>query len=829
MKSWLLTLSSIVLLAAPACAFSKEPLPIPAALAPWSSWVETQSPTRACIEEACLWLSGLSVDKTSTGAQLSFVARNLSSKSEVLYLPGDSTRWPSEALLNGKPMTIGRLHQRPVLFLPAHFSGLISVLIDHGELSALPVDPHFGFAQIDGKNWVPLGSDGLNLEQQLARLDSSEPPALKSSNVEIKIQRLLSDGQRPTLQLHLLFSNPGKKQSIKLSHLLPQLAEPIAAQGNSALWDNGSLLVTLPPGQSSVDLVARLSPDLDQLKLTAPTSDKGVIDPVEFWSIQSGSLRLINATGKSVDPKAAGIFGAWQQYPTFETSLGEAPTLSLNAKVDNRDPFVLTSNSLSVLFNLDGKGLFARQVGQVDARAPGLLQANSVFEISHGQLNKVPTPIFMKDKKFISLPAGSSLFEVAATGPAPGLWVDLPKNILGGAEDKTNAVKASVEMPGGWKVLWISGAQDPRGLFAAFNLWEVFFLVGLAWGMSKLLGRPLGLALLTAVIFGRLYAGAPFFIYAPLIICAAISQFNPKKDDSIDSRLAQSARYATLFVGLILSVLILMPLTFERVQSTLHPSMDMLSQPASFSSAFDNPSTVPFPQPGKASVNAQMLQKGSHNFIDSGAHGLSESLNFILSLVAFGFLAKAVYDLFKYRQASKVLVDILISFVLFGSNSLFMLAPQVQLTEILGQQADTVFAERSSLTFGHSAPSGEIPDRSDHQTGAPNTRMNMMAQEADTVLSAAPAPAAAPSVKKTQQYNESSNSVAQAGTGEPNWHWNRLSFTFKQSVDEARLWMLSPWLSRLLGLFCIFVYWFSLFRIIQISGSLRSLTERISK
>jgi len=317
---------------------SREQVPEP--LRPSTDWVLHGHEDQLCPmvqnpanEHRCQWPSRLTLTVNETSARFAQEFRVY--RGTYVMLPGDSTRWPLDVSVDGKPAAAVAQNDQPAVFLKAgHHTIEGSFTWDHMP-QILPVPAETGLVSltVDGKavdfpNREPSGQ--LWLRSDTAR---AAPEGL-----EVEVERRVVDEIPLLLVTRIELNVSGKDREVTLGKVLPDgfvpmaLASPLPAR----VEPDGHLRAQLGPGTWTLELTARHEGPVNALSMPATDAPWAA---QEVWAFEArNDLRLVAVEGVgAIDPNQTRLPVEWRQFPTFLMQPGKVIRLDEKRR-GNSDP-----------------------------------------------------------------------------------------------------------------------------------------------------------------------------------------------------------------------------------------------------------------------------------------------------------------------------------------------------------------------------------------------------------------------------------------------------------------------------------------------------------
>lgn len=572
----------------------------PEHIAKWRGWIEQGRPERNCPDqnvESCLWVGKLDLigDSGNKVVSISFTVDNLLNAPAKVMLPGNESSWPESVVFNGKSLPIGRQDSTPYIMIGAGEKGRIDAKIDMSRSTSttLTIPPAFVLANAKrptGETFWFDPSQGYDISANEKREAKNEAQSSdKDGAASIKISRLITDGQVPLLTTRIKIDNGGGRKTVRVDQVIPSNSIPVQMIAAGGKLDGESLTMEVGPGATLVTIVSRMDPALNVSwpKVSSPNAE---VEPREFVFIKSNEkFRKIISAGKSIDPKSIDGQLNFGDLPAYEVK--DRQVLDLATKpIEKIGQESKASVTTEAWIDFSGKEIFALQKVSFEKATQGWFEPSKSWTATQATNDGVPAIIAKGPDAAgrIATYTGLRELSVGLAGQA-GAVVEIPAI----ASDHVTATRSSIQLhlPLGWRALAITGAGDSQtGWLASMNLWDWFLLIITAWAAKSLIGWRFSAAIVCAMVFGRLFIGAPFAVFLPTLALYALAKHLPI------GRLKSIS-----FVGLIFMCLVIFgdvaPFTMSRLQKTLHTTLEDNIQPGAESSgagAFKNNAAYKF-------------------------------------------------------------------------------------------------------------------------------------------------------------------------------------------------------------------------------------------
>lgn len=574
--------------AAPATFNEAPSVEAPASLAQWRGWIEQRNASRRCVngtEQGCLWLGVLEIEEVGSGKwRSSFDVLNLSSEPVKVRILGDDDKWPRQATIDGTVATIGKDAQGPyVMIAPKRTSRVRSDFdLSRSASSSASVPSIFAIASVKFLGALARPIDPSLPVELAAPAASSElvkeaAPglALDATSVPfVRISRMVQDAQIPLLTTKVKIENGGQRKLVSIEGVLPVGSLPVQMNGPGSKLSGSTLSLEAPAGSSMVTIVSRLDPGLE-INWGKIASSSANVDPRQFVFVLSNErYRKVSAQGASVDPRAINPALVFEGLPAYQLSQDSALALSpkgIETLGDEASASVLTEAWL----DFSGHEFFIVQNVRFIKSVQGWFEPVPGWRATQATSSGSPVIVAKADGGSadtgrVATSKGMSELSIGLSTPAK-LWLSIPAIASDGIS--ANQASANVHLPLGWRALGVFGAgQSDVGWFAALSLWDWFLLIVAVWLAKSIMGWRAAGAVLAAMALGRLFLGAPFVIFLPLLVALALQKHLP---------IGRLKRGAFVAVG-VLSLLMfadLAPYTMGRLQKTLHGTLEDGAQP----------------------------------------------------------------------------------------------------------------------------------------------------------------------------------------------------------------------------------------------------------
>jgi hypothetical protein len=541
---------------------------VPEPLRPWADWVlrghedqfcpVDQSPTE---EHRCVWPSRLTltVDETSGRFAQEFQVY----RDSFVMLPGDSTRWPLDVRVDGKPTPAILRNGVPTVFLKAGSHRVEgSLLWDHMP-QILSVPPETGLVSliVDGKS-VDFPNRETSGQLWLKSATAQSAP----EGLEAEVERRVVDEVPLLLITRIELNVSGKDREIVLGKALPDGFVPMALDSPlpARIEPDGHLRIQLRPGIWTLAIEARHEGPVDALSMPASEAPWAT---QEVWAFEAhNDLRLVSIEGVSaVDPNQTRLPQAWRQFPTFLMQPGKGMRL-VEKRRGNADP---APDQLTLDRNLwldfDGGGYTVRDAisgtmsksWRLDMMPPQHLGRVAVAGVDQVITHSGTQPLAGIELRQgqLQMEADSRIESASAHLPSVG-W-----------DHDFQAVSAMLNLPPGWRLFRASGVDEVSSSWITdWTLLELFLVLVTAMAVYRMWGPAWGgVALLTlALTYPEI--GAPKWIWLAILVGEALDRVLPK---SRGRWVIQAYRLAAAAIFVVIAI----PFMVDQVRTAIYPAL----------------------------------------------------------------------------------------------------------------------------------------------------------------------------------------------------------------------------------------------------------------
>jgi hypothetical protein len=543
---------------------------IPEVLKPWRDWVTWADKDRSAPslyskadERVALWPSQLKLDVQKTGGRFDL---NVTIFAESwLQLPGNAEHWPLNVTSNNAAVPVVEHGGGPSIrlvpgayrvtgefrwadlpqniFLPPNI-GIISLAIDG--------------APVENPRW---DSAGFVWFRRDASTDQAEKPFLNA-----KLYALLEDGIPLTLRTQVELTVAGKSREEDLGTVIPEgwKVSSVASKIPVIVDDAGRMKAQVRAGNWTVEVTAFRFDNPKELKYAADA--KRLVDEQLLAFAAKPEMRTAEIEGaQSIDASQTTIPDTFRAYPVYRWMTSDPLQLveRMRGMGDQKIPGLTIKRSWWL--DEDGRGFTFRdrlkgemqQIWRLDA-APG--QAiGAVRSAGQGQLITAnPTT------NAAGVEIRTRAIDLEATGR-----MDRTGNLSAtGWIADADAVTVAIELPPGWRLFALFGADWVRGdWLTQWTLLDMFLLLIFTLAVFRMFGLPA--AALAFVAFGLSYHEilAPRYIWLAVLVPLALLRVIPE---------GRARALMTWLKWGVLGVFVLIGARFAitQVQQALYPQLE---------------------------------------------------------------------------------------------------------------------------------------------------------------------------------------------------------------------------------------------------------------
>lgn len=506
---------------------------VPDALSSWREWAlhgETDHPCPFYISNfksrQCAWPGRLSVTVTDDAVQFS-QDWTLYAESNVL-LPGSEGFWPVTVEANGRKQAVVEHNGRPQVRLPAGQHAISGSIPFERSPESLLIPPHTALIKLwrQGvqQSHPQLDRDGRLWLVERQQVQPAETSAATEDKLGLRVFRHLQDDIpfRMTTQVELEVG--GKPREMLLGKILfdgfvpEHFDSPLPAR----IEADGRLRVQLRPGQWSIRLDARRSGPVQAVTLEQVADSFWPEE--EVWVFESmPSLRQVRVEGvESIDPHQTALPDQWKSLPAYRLSAdGELNLVELRRGDPQPSPNQLNLER-EMWLDFDGKGFTVQDRFNGTLYRDWRLTAQPQLALGSLTLNGQPQVItLLEEAPGVEVRQGQlQAVGLSRIGQADELH---HRNLAStGWQHDVDRLNVTVQMPPGWRVFAVTGADDARNTWTgSWSVWDIFIVLVAVVAVVRLRGVVAGVICALALVL--IYPEAPKFLYLWLNLIAVMA------------------------------------------------------------------------------------------------------------------------------------------------------------------------------------------------------------------------------------------------------------------------------------------------------------------
>lgn len=594
-----------------------KPEEVPAPLKPWVDWVSQGKEDKRCPflfadfnQHFCAWPDELKLILKSSGAEFSQHWQVY--QDSWLTLPGEERYWPLEVTLNDKPAVVVS-HDG----VPAVQVGSGSYLLKgRFKWSALPKS--LAIPANTALLAVTLNDTVVNfprIENNRLWLQVTQQQKVED-RFDFQVFRHIDDTIPAQITFYLDMQVAGSAREMALDLPLTDKFVPLRLQSPlpARLDSDNKLRLQVRPGRWAVQLTVRHIGPLSALTMQ---KSAGLWTSQEVWVFNAQPLyRIVNISGVSaIDPQQTLLPDQWKQLPAYRVTPGETMTFTEERRGDP-DPGAdnLTLNrTLWLGFNGD-QYTIQDQISGIK-KTDWRMELNAPVELGQVTIDNLPqfiTRLEGSPRSGVEVRQGN--INMTADSVLRGDIHTLPAT---GWNENFNGVRTSLNIPPGYKVFSISGADNVSATWLnRWTLLDIFLVLLITAAVGKLWGKPLGAITLITLTLIYHEANAPVWIWLFVILGFALLRVLPS---------GRLRRWVMAYrnITLIALILITVPFFIQQIRTSLYPQLERFYQTAvpmgvSITSKAYEQYAEPAPAPQEI-PEADMLEEEPLESLRSGA------------------------------------------------------------------------------------------------------------------------------------------------------------------------------------------------------------------
>ncbi|MBM4341882.1 MAG: hypothetical protein FJ100_00695 [Deltaproteobacteria bacterium] len=546
------------------------PPEVPEPLRPWQAWALHDQPDLLCASwgdgRVCDWPGQLQlrVDKAGGSFQLDVWI----DAPTVVALPGDSQAFPQRVTVDGAAAVVQFDGGRPGVRLSQGHHQLAGAFAwaDVPELIALP--PGVGVVRLT-LHGVEVEAPRRDDAGRLLLHKDGGGAAADTDSLTVAVARRLRDGVPLRMTTRLTMRVGGKARDAILGPVLPvgwrpvALTSPLPAQ----IGADSALRAHVRPGQHIVDVEAVLP--LSAQSIAVPSLQGEHFERTETWVwVPDEAVRSVEVSGlQMVDPERTQLDADWKKGRTFLGQAGDGLHLHVGRRGEVEPPPNHVEIDRQWWLDLDGEGLTSRDKLSGQIHQGWRLAAGHGWVLGRAEVGGRDQLITLAgDATAVGRAAGVELRQGALRMEADAR-IDVSSGALAAVGWLSDAqrLKVTLHLPPGWTLLGARGVDSlPTTWADSWDLLDFFFVLMLALGFARLLGKRWGALTAVLLVLCHGQPGAPAGVFlvalAGLGLLAALPPSRFRK-------LVQVA-YGLVLVAVVVEVV---PFCAEQIRHGIYP------------------------------------------------------------------------------------------------------------------------------------------------------------------------------------------------------------------------------------------------------------------
>jgi len=564
----LLGLALLALLPAAPASCAAAAAATPADLEAWSDWVVRDIEDFGCpglhdgSARRCAYPGSLALELDSDSGAFSqewVVYREMQ-----VPVPGSREHWPLDVTVDEGAVAVVEREGRPAVTLAAgrHIVRGTFRWQRLPEALAVPADTGLVALRLAGN---PVARPDIRNGQLWLSVARTRDAA--ESRVDIKVFRRITDEVPLTVTTRIELEVSGEQRELALEGALPSGFQPAALYSSSLparLEAGGRLLLKVRPGRWVVNVEGRLHEEtlaltLDSFPAPWPESELWVFDA-------RPQLRMLKVTSPaSVDAGQSGLPEEWKQLPAYPMQASGIMQFELVRRGDPEpepDRLVLQRE---LWLDFGGKGYTVSDHISGTLSRGWRINAAAGLEPGQVRLDGSPQLITRAEDGAVGVEVRQGNIALAADSRI----VDSVRQLSAvGWDHDFNSVSATINVPPGYRVLAISGAdRTPTTWLSRWTLLDFFMVLITSIALAKLYGLRWGLVGLIGLVALWHEPGAPSYIWLNLIAALALLRVVQ------NTRACAFVRNYLLLSSLVL-LLLALPFMVDQVRAGIYPQLE---------------------------------------------------------------------------------------------------------------------------------------------------------------------------------------------------------------------------------------------------------------
>lgn len=562
---------------------------VPEALRPWEDWVLHDRQEHFCPsqgaspgERVCVFPSVLDLQLKDNGATFSLDVHVYARGRLQLPFASSSTAssWPVDVTLDDAPGLVQEQGDAPSMLLEPGQWRIEGVLHWAEEPDVLQIPENTALVHISR----PGAQTETNAYPDLApggrlRLSGKQSPQEEQrpeDSIQTRIFRLVHDDLPMRVNTLLRLDISGRARRILLEDALLPGSEPLAVDSPLPLQfaPNGGLYIQARPGRFDVRITSRMEGPVSSIGPVAAPFGR------EFWAFEAhDSLRVVEVQGvPGIDPQTTDMPQEWKRYPAY---LVEADTTIEFKQIHRGAPGAMPDRlhmTRTMLLDFDGAGLTVQDEINGSVRNDWTLAMLPPGELGRATLQGKDQPVvLLGEDQLPGVELRQSEVQLTAESRYESFTGQLP---AAGWDREFDSVSARLQLPPGWRLLSVSGADGvDDSWISRWSLLDIFLCLVIVLAVSRLCGIVPGIVTLAFLALSWQEPGAPRQVW--LFLLAALALYKIFSNTERLSQYATGRRIALWLygAGIVAMAVVAVPFVYQQVNQGLYPQLEQ--RPAS--------------------------------------------------------------------------------------------------------------------------------------------------------------------------------------------------------------------------------------------------------
>jgi hypothetical protein len=543
---------------------------VPTPLKDWVGWVlrghegELCSLSRGTGARACAWPGTLKLALTDAGG--TFEQSWRMETEDWVALPGGAERWPQDVKVDGAAVPVVERSGAPSIRLKPGARRVTGAFKWSRVPDQLEIPAEIGMLTLNlhgSEVKLPLRDDANRLWMQTK---TRVVAPREGAALALTVHRRLIDDVPLTLVTRVQLKVSGADRELVLGRALPEgfsalsLVSPLPARLDS----DGRLRVQARSGTWDVLLTARRETPGADIKLPAPN---GPWAEDEAWVFDARpALRQAEVEGAaSLDPQQTELYPEWKTLPAYLVKPGGSLKLVERRRGDEPPEADRLTLERNLWLDFDGRGFSARD--HLSGRLGKSWRLESSPETVLGRVSSGGADQFLT----ALTPGGAAGLEVRTRD----IDITADSRIEGrrltasGWKHDFESVSAVINLPPGWRLVHVFGADSARPTWvSSWTLLDFFLVLVAAAAITRLYGRVWGAVGLVGLALLWHEAGAPRWLWLAVLLLAALDRALPPELSFV--RWVRFGRKAAL----VLLALVALPFFLTQIRHGAFPVLE---------------------------------------------------------------------------------------------------------------------------------------------------------------------------------------------------------------------------------------------------------------